>query len=104
MHTGRAGGKKGGICSRPPSEHCEFTFRMCSDSNKDACKKVHHAFQRTYCCPTCGSRERPTSPPPKAKWRYCDDCDGVGWYEGGAALKTSCKKCAGTGVLTNKGA
>ena len=26
---------------------------------------------------------------------YCDICDGVGWYEGGTAIKTFCKKCNG---------
>lgn len=28
----------------------------------------------------------------------CDRCDGCGWYEGGATLKTTCEKCGGTGV------
>lgn len=31
--------------------------------------------------------------------RYCDDCDGCGWVEGGAALQTPCKTCEGEGVV-----
>jgi len=29
--------------------------------------------------------------------QYCDRCDGVGWYEGGKTLQTTCEACAGTG-------
>jgi protein gp37 len=29
----------------------------------------------------------------------CDRCDGVGWFEGGRALKTSCDRCEGTGIV-----
>ena len=29
----------------------------------------------------------------------CDRCDGCGWWEGGATLKTKCEKCGGTGVV-----
>lgn len=28
---------------------------------------------------------------------YCDNCDGVGWYEGGVTIQTQCEKCNGTG-------
>lgn len=30
---------------------------------------------------------------------YCDDCDGCGWVEGGATIKTTCAACKGAGVL-----
>lgn len=29
--------------------------------------------------------------------RFCDDCDGCGWVEGGRALKTPCSTCQGSG-------
>lgn len=29
----------------------------------------------------------------------CSMCDGVGWYEGGAALQNHCNSCNGTGVV-----
>lgn len=29
--------------------------------------------------------------------RYCGDCDGVGWVEGGETLQTTCKTCGGSG-------
>jgi len=29
----------------------------------------------------------------------CPDCDGVGWVEGGKALKSHCKICGGTGTV-----
>ena len=32
---------------------------------------------------------------------YCGDCDGVGWYEGGRTLKTTCGKCGGSGLANN---
>lgn len=31
--------------------------------------------------------------------KYCDDCDGCGWTEGGKYLKTLCKTCNGNGVV-----
>ena len=35
-----------------------------------------------------------------ARWyEYCGDCDGVGWVEGGKAIKTNCKTCDGTGMV-----
>ncbi len=33
---------------------------------------------------------------------YCGDCDGVGWTEGGPTLKTTCRTCAGTGLVAGK--
>lgn len=35
--------------------------------------------------------------PPSAE--DCERCDGVGWYEGGAAIKTPCERCHGTGMV-----
>lgn len=35
----------------------------------------------------------------KAKRQYCPACDGVGWYEGGAAIRTECRTCNGTGLI-----
>lgn len=32
---------------------------------------------------------------------YCDNCDGVGWYEGGRTLQTTCTKCGGSGLVNN---
>lgn len=32
---------------------------------------------------------------------HCDRCDGCGWYEGGATLKTTCEVCGGSGVITS---
>lgn len=29
----------------------------------------------------------------------CDNCDGVGWTEGGETLQTMCPICKGTGKL-----
>lgn len=29
----------------------------------------------------------------------CDQCDGCGWHEGGAALRTTCVTCNGTGLV-----
>lgn len=29
----------------------------------------------------------------------CANCDGVGWYEGGKTIKTTCEKCDGRGAL-----
>jgi hypothetical protein len=34
------------------------------------------------------------------KKEYCDRCDGCGWYEGGATLRTVCEKCNGTGIVS----
>lgn len=35
-----------------------------------------------------------------ARWKeLCRDCDGCGWTEGGATLQTTCKACAGTGLV-----
>jgi hypothetical protein len=31
--------------------------------------------------------------------KYCDRCDGCGWYEGGEFLQTTCEKCNGTGIV-----
>lgn len=41
-------------------------------------------------------REFPSSP---LTLKYCDDCDGVGWREGGVAIKTTCTTCQGRGVV-----
>jgi activating signal cointegrator 1 len=30
---------------------------------------------------------------------HCPNCDGCGWYEGGAAIKTGCADCGGGGVV-----
>lgn len=30
---------------------------------------------------------------------YCGDCDGCGWAEGGEAIRTACKTCAGGGAV-----
>lgn len=30
---------------------------------------------------------------------WCGDCDGCGWVEGGAALKSQCTTCRGSGVV-----
>lgn len=30
---------------------------------------------------------------------FCADCDGCGWYEGGATVQTSCEACQGTGIV-----
>lgn len=35
----------------------------------------------------------------KPMQEYCDGCDGCGWFEGGETLKTTCKKCNGTGLI-----
>lgn len=32
----------------------------------------------------------------------CRTCDGVGWYEGGETLKTTCPHCCGTGIIINR--
>lgn len=34
----------------------------------------------------------------------CLDCDGCGWYEGGATIQTTCTKCGGTGEITRTAA
>jgi hypothetical protein len=39
------------------------------------------------------------SAPPAPTVVECERCDGCGWYEGGATIKTTCEKCGGTGVL-----
>ena len=36
---------------------------------------------------------------PKLDAFECDDCDGCGWIEGGAALKSTCSTCKGTGIV-----
>jgi len=28
---------------------------------------------------------------------WCDQCDGVGWWEGGRTIKSPCSRCSGTG-------
>ena len=38
---------------------------------------------------------------PRPTQKYCDECDGCGWYEGGTAIQTVCKKCNGAGVVPN---
>jgi hypothetical protein len=35
----------------------------------------------------------------KPEQQYCDMCDGVGWYEGGKTLQTTCEQCNGTGFM-----
>lgn len=50
-------------------------------------------------------RPIPPSPAPEpaaARQEVCMDCDGCGWYEGGETLKTTCKKCGGTGVVSRE--
>ncbi len=44
---------------------------------------------------------RGTDLPPKSgpALECCPDCDGVGWTEGGKALKTGCPRCKGTGAV-----
>lgn len=37
--------------------------------------------------------------PAPVRTEICMECDGCGWYEGGAALQTHCKACDGTGVV-----
>ena len=37
-------------------------------------------------------------PEPAKQTRYCGDCDGVGWVEGGKALQTTCRTCGGSGI------
>ena len=46
-----------------------------------------------------GLGRRPTSKPKRTKYEECDRCDGVGWYEGGKTLKTTCERCHGTGKV-----
>ena len=29
----------------------------------------------------------------------CDECDGVGWWEGGKILQSYCRKCQGSGII-----
>ena len=41
----------------------------------------------------CGRLEK--GPEPK----YCELCDGCGWYEGGPTLRTTCSSCNGTGII-----
>jgi hypothetical protein len=33
----------------------------------------------------------------REEYEECDRCDGCGWYEGGAAIQTTCEVCGGTG-------
>lgn len=38
--------------------------------------------------------------PKTSEKKYCDRCDGCGWYEGGPTLMTQCEVCDGTGVVS----
>lgn len=64
-----------------------------------ACRYVHDVPP----CPSCGERDRPCQCDIAASQasapHYCDRCDGCGWHEGGATLRTSCEACGTTGVV-----
>lgn len=63
-------------------------------------------------CPACEANRNATGvrfgpiatkePQPTATQTECRECDGCGWYEGGATLKTTCHECNGTGVVTKE--
>lgn len=42
---------------------------------------------------------RDSQPSTEGAEEYCGDCDGCGWNEGGAAIKTTCDTCGGTGMV-----
>lgn len=35
----------------------------------------------------------------RRRYYHCDMCDGTGWVEGGAAIKTTCARCEGAGTV-----
>jgi hypothetical protein len=43
--------------------------------------------------------DRATAAPVLTPTKECRDCDGCGWTEGGATLKTECQTCKGAGEV-----
>lgn len=54
IYSGKNGGRRGTVCGRPESDHCgePYADHFCKGM-------VHHPYQRTFRCPTCGAREKP---------------------------------------------
>lgn len=50
-------GPNGKVCNRTEVDHCpqKYSEHYCEKK----LRKVHHPFQRTFKCPTCGSTTKP---------------------------------------------